>query len=175
MGPIGKFYSPKDLAESVKVIDNFVLPFIERAVCGEGKPEKDAKNFTEALSNYTKDRKVLRDQLVNTLFAGRDTTAATLSWLFYELAYHPDIYAKLRGEIISTVGLDGRPTYNDLKSMKYLQHCINESTTISIMLTTVLRLYPIVPTNMRTALVETTLPRGGGSKGESVGDLMYFG
>lgn len=174
MGPVGKLYRPKDHAPSVKAIDDFVLPFIERAVWGEGKQEKDAKNFTEALANYTKDRKVLRDQLVNALLAGRDTTAATLSWLFYELAYHPDVYAKLREEVISTVGLDSKPTYDDLKSMKYLQHCMNEGTTISIMLTTVLRLYPIVPTNMRAALVDTTLPRGGGPKGENVCDLMYF-
>jgi hypothetical protein len=28
---------------------------------------------------------------VSTLLAGRDTTACTLSWLFYEFAYHPEV------------------------------------------------------------------------------------
>lgn len=128
MGPAGFFYHPKDHVPSLKVIDDFIQPFVERAVRGEGRPEKDSGNFTDALSNYTKDRKVLRDQLLNTLIAGRDTTAATLSFLFYELAYHPDVYAKLREEVIKIIGPDARPTYDDLKNMKYLQHCISEGT-----------------------------------------------
>jgi cytochrome P450 len=73
------------------------------------------------LAAYTRDRKVLRDQLVSILLAGRDTTASTLSFTFYELARHPEVFQKLRAEIIDTVGLDRPPTYNDLKSMKYLQ------------------------------------------------------
>lgn len=37
----------------------------------------------------------------------------------------------------------------------------------------VLRLYPIVPFNVRTALVDTTLPRGGGPSGLDV-TANYF-
>jgi cytochrome P450 len=44
------------------------------------------------------------------------------------------------------------PTYAQLKDMKYLRAIVNESQ----------RLYPIVPVNSREALVDTTLPRGGG-------------
>jgi Cytochrome P450 len=77
--------------------------------------------FLHALASYTRDRKVLRDQLVNVLLAGRDTTASTLSWTFYELGRHPKVFQRLRAEIIDTVGLERPPTYNDLKDMKYLQ------------------------------------------------------
>lgn len=87
------------------------------------------ENFTESLSQFTTDKKVLRDQLVNTLLAGRDTTAATLSWLFYELAFHPEAYSTLREEVLNTVGAEGRPTYEDLKNMKFLQYCLNEGST----------------------------------------------
>ena len=57
-----------------------------------------------------------------------DTTACALSWLFYELSYHPKVYQKLRDEVIRTLGMDGKPTYEDLKNMKYLQYCLNEGT-----------------------------------------------
>jgi cytochrome P450 len=55
----------------------------------------------------------MRDHLVNILLAGRDTTAATFCWLFYEMAYHPDVYAKLTEEVLDTLGPDGKPTYED--------------------------------------------------------------
>lgn len=77
--------------------------------------------FLHALANLTQDRKILRDQILAILVAGRDTTASALSWVFYELARHPEITRKLRAEIVDTVGLETAPTYQDLKGMKYLQ------------------------------------------------------
>ncbi|KAI1279982.1 cytochrome P450 [Xylaria sp. FL0933] len=111
--------------------------------------------FLHELAQFTRDRTVLRDQLVAVLLAGRDTTAATLSFTIYELGRHPEVVRKLRDEIIKTVGFDRTPTYEDLKSMKYLQYVVNET----------LRLYPVVPFNVRLALKDTTLPRGGGPDG----------
>ena len=89
------------------------------------------------------------------LLAGRDTTAATLSWTLYELGRHPDVVRRLRREIEEHVGWNRTPTYDDLKSMKYLQYIMNET----------LRLYPAVPFNVRLALRDATLPRGGGPDG----------
>lgn len=113
-------------------LNNFISPFVERAISmskSESKDDEDSeKNFTHSLSMFTRDRKVLRDQLVSTLLAGRDTTACALSWLFYELAYHPNIFSRLREEVLNTLGKHKIPTYEDLKGMKYLQWCLNEST-----------------------------------------------
>ena len=90
--------------------------------------------------------------------------------MFYELSYHPEVYAKLRDEVLNTLGTNGKPTYEDLKNMKYLQYCLNESKNflVYVHLMIVLRLYPIVPFNVRTALVDTSLPRGGGPNGLDV-------
>jgi cytochrome P450 len=111
--------------------------------------------FLHALAGFTRDRTVLRDQIIAVLLAGRDTTAATLSWTLYELGRYPNAVKKLRAEIISTLGTEHTPTYEDLKSMSYLKAVLNET----------LRLYPAVPFNVRLALKDTTLPRGGGPDG----------
>lgn len=142
-------------------MNDFVNKFIERAL--RLSPEELASKtksdqgytFLHELASFTRDRKVLRDQLVAVLLAGRDTTAASLSWTLYELGRHPEVVRKLRAEIIEQVGLDREPTYADLKNMKYLQNVMNE----------VLRLYPVVPFNVRLALKDTTLPVGGGPDG----------
>jgi cytochrome P450 len=147
--------------KGLKVMDSFINMFVERALrlspdelANKTKSDKDY-TFLHEIAQFSRDRKVLRDQIVGVLLAGRDTTASTLSWTIYELARHPDCLAKLRAEIEAVVGWERTPTYADLKGMKYLQNTMNE----------VLRLYPSVPFNVRLALKDSTLPRGGGPDG----------
>lgn len=160
-GPLNRFVPRKTFYQSLKVMEAFIQPFIEQALSlSPEELEKKSKSdegytFLHALAGFTRDPKILRDQLVAVLLAGRDTTALTLSWMFYELSRRPEIVSKLREEIQRHVGLERKPTYADLKSMRYLQHTINET----------LRLYPIVPYNVRIALKDTSLPRGGGPDG----------
>ncbi|CAK7275419.1 hypothetical protein SEPCBS119000_006684 [Sporothrix epigloea] len=176
-GPANSFVPRGSYNRGLRVIEEFINPFIERALLLS--PEELEKNihsnhegesnytFLHALAQFTRDRKVLRDQLMAVLLAGRDTTAATLSWAMCELSRKPECVKRLRAEIAQHVGLEGqaayrKPTYADLKSMKYLQHVLNET----------LRMYPAVPFNVRLALHDTTLPRGGGpDKSEPVAIL----
>lgn len=113
------------LKRQLKVINDFVDPFIDEALAlsPEELEAKSKKEYTflHSLALFTRDRKVLRDQIIGVLLAGRDTTASALSWTFYELARHPEVVKKLRDEIISAIGLDRTPSYTDLKNMKYLQ------------------------------------------------------
>jgi len=102
------------------------------------------------LISQTSDKTVIRSELTNILFAGRDTTASFLSNLWFDLARRPDIWAKLQREVDT---LEGQlPTYEELKNMKYLRALLNES----------LRLHPVVPMNGRFPLEDTVLPVGGG-------------
>ena len=158
----------------LRVLDKFISPFIDRALLlspeelektihdtGDEHDEGGRYTFLHALAQFTRDRKVLRDQLMAVLLAGRDTTATTLSWTIYELSKKPECVERLRAEIAEYVGVEDsdtgcrNPTYADLKSMKYLRHVINET----------LRMYPSVPFNVRLALQDTTLPTGGGPDG----------
>jgi cytochrome P450 len=123
-------YLPKGhYHKQLRVINEFVNPFIDAALALPAEElDKKTKSdegytFLHALAGYTRSRRVLRDQLVAVLLAGRDTTACTLSWMFYELSKQPDIVRRLRQEVEQIVGYEDQPTYQQLKSMKYLQVC----------------------------------------------------
>ena len=159
-GPMQILLSKRTFSAGLKKMDQFIEPYITQALSLSRSEleEKIAKSdtFLHALARFTRDRKVIRDQLVAILLAGRDTTASSLSWAFLELARNPHVVAKLREEIIRQVGEDKKiPTYQDIKDMKYLTYIINET----------LRLYPVVPYNVRHALIDTNLPRGSGPDG----------
>ncbi|KAJ4415106.1 hypothetical protein N0V82_007545 [Gnomoniopsis sp. IMI 355080] len=161
-GPLfSKLMNKTHFRACLATMDDFVYQYVQQALAlPPDELESKAKGsagytFLHALAAYTRDPKVLRDQLVAVLLAGRDTTASTLSWCIYELARHPAVVAKLRAQILQVVGPDRTPTYDDLKSMRYLHHVLNET----------LRLYPVVPFNVRFSLRNTTLPRGGGPDG----------
>jgi cytochrome P450 len=173
MGQLNWLLPRRKFNRDIKTMNSFVEPYIEDALRlspdeldkrtksdddnsgGGGSGGGSSYTFLHALARYTRDRTVLRDQLVAVLLAGRDTTACSLSWLFYELSRNPHAYATLRREVLDTVGRTRQPSYQNLKAMKYLQHSLNE----------ILRIYPIVPFNMRIALRDTTLPHGGGPDG----------
>ncbi|OJJ30108.1 hypothetical protein ASPWEDRAFT_54809 [Aspergillus wentii DTO 134E9] len=111
--------------KSIESIDAFIQPYIDRALGLQGSMKISERSepdytFLHALAHYTRDPKLIRDQLVNILIAGRDTTASALSWVLFELSKHPLVVMKLRKEILGCVNSD-RPTYSQLKDMKYLQ------------------------------------------------------
>ena len=75
----------------------------------------------------------IRDEVMTLMFAGHDTTTSTVSFMFYELARHPDIVARLIAEqdLLLT---DGRPTASQLMS--------GELTELELVLDETLRKYP---------------------------------
>jgi cytochrome P450 len=93
------FLSKRTFHAGLKEMDKFIEPYITQALSLsqselEAKLEK-SDTFIHALARFTRDRKVIRDQLVAVLLAGRDTTASTLSWVFLELGRNPQVVAKL--------------------------------------------------------------------------------
>jgi len=149
--------------EAIKICHTYIDKFVDGALRfrKELDEEKQAGNdrdekyyFIQEVAKQTTDRKRIREELINILLAGRDTTASLLSNMFFEVAKRPDIYAKLREEVAS---LEGRtPTYEELRNLKYLKWCLNES----------LRVHPVVPGNSRFAIRDTVLPLGGGPDGK---------
>ncbi|KAI3880074.1 hypothetical protein MKX03_003895 [Papaver bracteatum] len=89
----------------------------------------------------------LRDDLLSMLVAGHETTGSVLTWTLYLLSKDPSSLMRAQEEVDRV--LQGRsPKYADIKELKYVTRCINES----------LRLYPHPPVLLRRALVPDVLP-----------------
>ncbi|KAI6140926.1 cytochrome P450 [Pisolithus thermaeus] len=157
-----EFWSDR-IQKHMEVCHGFIDPILKDALEmkrsmkeGEqstGQVSPEGKRFLEDtllghLVNCTEDRAVIRDEIVNILIAARDTTASTLTFLVYMLSEHPNVLRRLRAEVLSSVGDSRRPTYDDVREMKYMRAVINET----------LRLYASVPLNVRTSTEAVVLP-----------------
>ncbi|KAI1318071.1 cytochrome P450 [Xylariaceae sp. FL0255] len=172
IAPFNRLFSSAEYYRCIAIIDRFLMPYIERTLAIP--PEEleklnksdDSFTFLHNLAQFTRDPKVIRDQLVAVLLAGRDTTAATLSWAFYELAAYPEKYERLRAEVLEYAGEHDTPTYEMLKNMKYLRYTINET----------LRLHPAVPFNIKEVLKDSVLPGAPGQPAIGVlkGDTVCY-
>ncbi|KAI9652536.1 MAG: hypothetical protein M1831_006727 [Alyxoria varia] len=160
-GDVYYIYAPKGFFAACKMIKKYTERFIKSALQHGDKTtttETDKASFIHQLdAEYNHDMTHVRDQVINVLLAGRDTTATTLSYVFWLLVRHPEALDKLRSEIDSVLGEDKNVTRAYLQRMPYLQNVLKET----------LRLYPPVPLNTRFCKHTTSLPRGGGPDGTS--------
>lgn len=67
----------------------------------------------------------VRDETLNILLAGRDTTASLLSNLWFNLAREPEVFKKLQAEVDELNG--EQPSYESLRNMKYVKYTVQES------------------------------------------------
>ncbi|KAG9000688.1 hypothetical protein FRB94_005236 [Tulasnella sp. JGI-2019a] len=113
-----------------------------------GKAEVEEESFLDHLALSTDDVELVKDQLLNMLLAARDTTAGLLSFSCYLLAMHPEVMLRLQQEVLTNFGPSGLPTYDSLKTLKYLRAVLNET----------LRIFPPVPLNSRATKGQTLIP-----------------
>ena len=139
LGPLAKFYKDPKADDCNEICRNFAQQFVEDAV-NAVESEKDALEretsrgscgitdqkyiISHELARRTSDRRRILNELMNVLIASYETTASLLSNMFFMLAKHPDVWARLRKE---TACLDGRaPTYEEIHGFKFLRCCMNE-------------------------------------------------
>ncbi|WP_328724242.1 cytochrome P450 [Streptomyces sp. NBC_00259] len=95
----------------------------------------------------------VRDQLSTVLFAGSETTAAALTWVFHELATRPDIEEQIVAEISKVVG-DRPVTITDVPQLQTIRRVLDEA----------MRLHGVTLLMRRTTasveLAGVTLPAG---------------
>ena len=113
----------------VKFVHDFVDRYVHRGLeyrrnLDLEKSEGERYVFLHELVKRTTDPIQIRSELLNVLLAGRDTTASLLSNVFFMLARSLHVWVKLRVEVDSLNG--ERPTYAQIKDMKYLKAVLNE-------------------------------------------------
>ncbi|KAG0252304.1 hypothetical protein DFQ27_008157 [Actinomortierella ambigua] len=114
-----------------------LLQMIMETTDGEGNPLSDD---------------MIKDMVLNYTLAARDTTAQALTWLFFNLLKadaDSEVLNRLVDEIDS-VFQGNTPTYETHKRQKWGEACLFET----------LRLYPVVPRNMKRCISDDILPDG---------------
>ncbi|KAF9020876.1 cytochrome P450 [Hymenopellis radicata] len=145
------------LHEHMEKVNAYIYPIIDAAM--QRNKQVDAENMNgdeddagdtllDHLVRATDDVSIVREEIINILIAGRDTTAATLSFVVYFLATHPEVMTRLRAEVFRVVGPHRQPAIGDVKELKYMKAVINET----------LRLFPPVPANLRETVEGALLP-----------------
>jgi cytochrome P450 len=104
----------------------------------------------------------MRDNLLTFIVAGHETTALTLSWALYLLAFDQDAQERARAEAQSV--LQGRAaTGDDIDALPFVRHVIDEA----------LRLYPPAGLVSRTAQADDTLGGREVRRGDTVMIPIY--
>ncbi|KAK3712159.1 hypothetical protein LTR37_009250 [Vermiconidia calcicola] len=112
----------KNASEADSKAGSDIMSWILRAYDGIDRPERDP---------------MLRADARLIIVAGSDTTASTLTYLFYHLASNPEAVRKLRVELEPLIVGDWSD--KTINHAQYLNGCINEA----------LRLHPAVPSGVQ--------------------------
>ncbi|KAK9052352.1 hypothetical protein SSX86_028981 [Deinandra increscens subsp. villosa] len=145
--------SEKVLKDSVTEIHEYVTQIIRKRKENIKKMiiiNKSDQNDHDLLTKLIMEgmgEEMIRDMVISFIMAGRDTTSAAMTWLFYALSRNSHVEEKLVTEIRLNFKDD---EFDDFKEMKYLQACLCET----------MRLYPPVSWDSKHAVADDTLPDG---------------
>ncbi|KUJ09387.1 N-alkane-inducible cytochrome P450 [Mollisia scopiformis] len=132
LGSLRFLHRDKRWLASIQVVHEQVDQYIEKAIRsirdtnGSDELAKKADRYVllNEMAKQTQDKLDLRSQILTVFMPGRDSTAHALSNVFHVLARRPEVYKKLREEVL--LHGDAKLTFETLRSMKYLQWVLNE-------------------------------------------------
>ncbi|KAH6672294.1 cytochrome P450 [Halenospora varia] len=161
LGDFYWLYSPWKFKKSCDNIKSYASCYVDHALRDQQENGEEMAferhPFILDLYKELQDPVLVRDQLMNVLLAGRDTTACLMSWCFYLLVRNPASLQRLRQEIFSVANKGEDLTRAQISKMTWLKCILNETN----------RLYTQIPVNSRAAVKNTVLPKGGGPDGLS--------
>lgn len=140
-GRLAMFIPQPKFHRSVKMLQHYMEQHVEKGLqyrttqdSASTAKTKESKVLLRELGKVIHDRSRLRDELLTILVAGRDTTASLLCSLFFTIAKRSDIWLRLRAEVDHLNG--EKPTFEQLKQMQYVKHCLHESKSPLSLITT---------------------------------------
>lgn len=104
-----------------------VMKYIDEAIKRQQQDVKSNNSryiIVDQLVRLLDDREEICNQLLNIFLPVRDAAAVGLSGCLFHLARSPDVWNKLRAEVLA---IQGPVTRDVLRSMPYMQAVLNES------------------------------------------------
>jgi len=92
-----------------------------------GVPSSTKSVVERLMARGQMEDKSIKENIGSLLMAGVDTTAYLMSWIFLNLAEHPDKQKKLAQELDAVLGGNDLTTMEQLESLPYLHACVRES------------------------------------------------
>jgi cytochrome P450 len=137
LGPLKVLLPSKGWLNACKRTHKFADAYVDRALeyrnklltdeTGEATAEQ--RTLLYHMAQKTSDKTILRDQIVQAMMAATETTPSLISTIVHVLANHPDVFAKLRAEILAIGSVE--LSFDQLSRLRYLQNVITESEFIS--------------------------------------------
>jgi len=125
--------STKKFFSSIQKVNELVL-----ALINDRRSQNLSDNFLDMMIRFSgndEDSKMsdqqMRDEILNVLLAGHESTANALTWTWHELLKNPEIYEKVKQEVHQVLTGES-PTYEELEKLVYTKAVFEEA----------IRLYP---------------------------------
>ena len=107
---------------------------------------------------------------MNTVIAGKDTTAGSLAWFLYMMCKHTEVQEKICHEAMEATNA-GEAASIDEFSQSLTDEALNKMHYLHAALTETLRLYPAVPLDNKQCFSDDVLPNG---FNVSKGDIVFY-
>ncbi|CAH8330630.1 unnamed protein product [Eruca vesicaria subsp. sativa] len=140
--------SERRLREAIKTVHVSVSEIIraKKKSLALGGDVCDKKDLLSRFLAAGHGEEAVRDSVISFIMAGRDTTSAAMTWLFWLLSENVNVEDKILEEVRNKEALG----FEDLREMSYTKACLCEA----------MRLYPPVAWDSKHAANDDVLPDG---------------
>ncbi|XP_030535476.1 cytochrome P450 704C1-like [Rhodamnia argentea] len=163
------------LKKNVRVIDDFVYKLIRRKIeqmhNSTDDPSMKKEDILSRFLQVTEtDLTYLRDIILNFIIAGKDTTAATLSWFIYMLCKYPIIQEKVVQEVKQMSNVKKISDFASFAA-NMGEEALQKTHYLHAAITETLRLYPALPVDAKICFSDDVFPDGFSVR---KGDMVSF-